>query len=437
MQSNESQSSRLAALARLILCPRCRMDAWSWRGDDTGGALVCESCSTAYPWHDDVLDMGSLNEDRSVAEERAAVRRTERNAALGGINDDFEDLSRAEGGLKEAILALPYGNGSRYYAEPGYFRNVRSSAAAFDFLLEHLELRSAERLLDLGADLTWSTHQMALRGLNCCAVDINHHLSVGRLFEAHSGVLYHRVRANMRDVPFRAGLFDVIIAMNALHHAERIEPVAGNIARMLKRGGRLAFVEPYCANEETKAAFGRAQIEAGISEQTYLLHEWHRTFVDAGLRVRATRVGDSFAAVYEKADGADDDLFARFYDGRLSILGAPSEVAPASVFEVDIALENRSNAVWTSLSQFPVYASYHLSRRDAGGDVLQSFDNARICLPSEVGPGQSSTLAVRVTAPSEPGEYVAEIDLVHEYIAWFAAKGLERRAVRFRVSAGP
>ena len=112
-------SSRLAALALLIMCPRCQIDAWSCQGDDMDGALVCHSCHTAYPWHDGVLDLGNVNEDPNVAEERVAVRRTERNAALGGINDEFEDLSRAEGALKEAILALPYGNNSRYYAEPG------------------------------------------------------------------------------------------------------------------------------------------------------------------------------------------------------------------------------------------------------------------------------------------------------------------------------
>ena len=99
------------------------------------------------------------------------------------------------------------------------------------------------------------------------------------------------------------------------------------------------------------------------------------------------------------------DLFARFYDGRLSVLDAPSEVAPASVFGVAIELENRGNAVWSSVSQFPVYASYHLSRRSADGDVLQSFDNVRTCLPSEIGPGQRVTLSVELTAPTEPGGY--------------------------------
>ena len=417
-------SSRLSALALLLICPSCQTSAWSPQGDDRDGTLICTSCRTAYPWRDSVLDLGNGNEDRGVAAERAAVRQTERNAALGGINDEFEDLSRAEGALKDAILALPYGNDSRYYAEAGYFSNVRAATPAFDFLVEHLDLRRGERLLDLGADLTWSTHQMARRGLECCAVDINHHLSVGRLFETHSDVVYHRVRANMRDVPFRAGMFDVILAMNALHHAERLEPVAANIARMLRPGGRLAFVEPYCATEEAKAVFGRAQIDAGISEQTYLLHEWHRAFVDAGLRLRIMRVSDAFCAIYDKADGADRDPFARFYDGRLSVLDAPSEVAPATVFEVTTAIENRGNAVWTSVSQFPVYASYH----------LQSFDNPRTPLPSEIKPGQRATMAVKVTAPDQPGDYVLEIDLVHEFVAWFASKGLERSAVAFHVS---
>lgn len=434
LRSNASTSARLAALASAIFCPRCLAATWSARGDDENGELVCQACRTGYPWRDRVLDLGAVKEEPGVTQEREGVRQTERNAALGGINDEFEDLSRAQGVLKDAILALPYGNDSRYYREPGYFANVLATVPAFDFLVTHLQLRSGERLLDLGADLTWSTHQMARRGLECFAVDINHHLSVGRLFEEHSGVSYQRVRANMSDVPFRNGTFDVVLAMNALHHAAHITPVAANISRMLRRGGRLAFVEPYCATEEAKAAFGRAQIAAGISEQTYLLDEWHHAFVDAGLRLRTLRVSDSFGAIYEKADAADRDVFGGFHAGRLSVRDAPSDVPGGAVFHVTIALENRSNAVWTSVSQFPVHASYHLSRRGTGGDVLQSFDNMRTPLPSEIGPGEEVILEVGVAAPSEPGEYVAEIDLVHESISWFASKGFPSQRVSFLVT---
>jgi 2-polyprenyl-3-methyl-5-hydroxy-6-metoxy-1,4-benzoquinol methylase len=426
-------SSPLTSISSLITCPRCRRATWLARGGDGEGTLVCGSCAAPYPWRDSVLDLG-INEEPAVVHEREGVRRTERDAALGGINDEFDDLSRAQGALKDAILALPYGNGSRYYAEAGYFANVRATVPAFEFLVRHLDLRAGERLLDLGADLTWSTSQMARKGLDCVAVDINHHLSVAGLFEEHFGASYHRVRANMRDVPFRDGTFDVILAMNALHHASPIESVAANIARMLKRGGRLAFSEPYCATEEAKAAFGRAQIDAGISEQTYLPGEWHHAFVDAGFRLRTMRVADSFGAVYEKTDGANPDLFAGFYHGRLSVLDASSVVAGGSIFRVTIGLENRGNGVWTSISQFPVHASYHLLRRAAGGDEILSFDNLRTRLPFELGPGEQTTVAVDVTAPSEPGDYIADIDLVHESLSWFAAKGMVSQRVEFRVS---
>jgi 2-polyprenyl-3-methyl-5-hydroxy-6-metoxy-1,4-benzoquinol methylase len=395
---------------------------------------VCASCAAAYPWRNGVLDLGGVNEEPAVVHEREGVRRTERNAALGGINDEFDDLSRAQGALKDAILALPYGNGSRYYAEPGYFANVQATVPAFDFLVRHLDLRAGERLLDLGADLTWSTAHMARRGLDCCAVDINHHLSVARLFEERFDVSYHCVRANMRDVPFRDDTFDVILAMNALHHAPPLESVAGNIARMLKPRGRLAFSEPYCTTEEAKAAFGRAQIDAGISEQTYLLHEWHQALVDAGFRPRTVRVADSFGAVYQKDAGAIRDLFARFYDGGLSVIDAPSDVAAGSLFHVTIAVDNRGNGVWTSCSQFPVHASYHLHRGAGAGGALLSFDNVRSLLPVEIGPGERATLAVNVTAPNEPGDYVAEIDLVHESLSWFASKGMISRRVEFQVA---
>ena len=236
-------SSRLAALALLIVCPRCQTDAWSCQGDDTVGALVCHSCHTAYPWHDGVLDLGNVNEDPNVAEERVAVRRTERNAALGGINDEFEDLSRAEGALKEAILALPYGNNSRYHAEPGI------SATS-----DQRRLRSTS---------CWSISSCAPETV-CSILGGSHmvHSSdgptwAGLLRGGHQPppVCRPAVRgAFRRFVPSRArehagltvwaGIFGVILAMNALHHADRIEPVAANIARMLKRGGRLAFVEP-------------------------------------------------------------------------------------------------------------------------------------------------------------------------------------------------
>jgi SAM-dependent methyltransferase len=386
------------------------------------------------PCADGVLDMGDRDEERSVALERQAVRETERQPALGGIGEGFDVLSQASGDLRTAILALPYGTGSALYEEPGYFRNVRTAAVAFDFLVYHLDPRPGERLLDVGADLTWATSRLARRGLECVAVDINHHLSVGRLFAQHYGAEYDLVRADMSRVSFKPATFDIVIAIAAIHHAARLETAIANLARVLRPGGRLGFVEPYCANEEAKAAFGRSQIEAGISEQTYLLGEWHAACVRSGLRVRTLRVADSFAAVYEKRAGGEAALFGRFYRGRLNLqAGPPAVVEAGSVFPIDIVLRNDSNGVWCSDSQFPVYASYHLSRRDASGDVVVAFDNPRTRLARELAPGEVMSLRMEVNAPAEPGSYVAEIDLVHENVSWFAAGGFSPGVLAFQV----
>lgn len=401
-----------------------------------GHAVRCARCDSEFPIVDGVLDLTSAYDDAILRRERDAARETERDPGLGGINEQFEDLSVVDGPLKAAILALPYGDGSKYYREPGYFANVHGSAAAFDFLLAHLGSRPGERLLDLGADLTWSTAHMARRGLQCTAVDINHHLSAGRLFAGQYGVDYGLIRADMSRVSFREGAFDVVLAINALHHASDLQEVASNIARMLGPAGRLAFIEPYCANDEDRRRFGAAQIEAGINEHTYLLQEWHQAFTQAGLAVRVHRISDSFAAVYERPQGGgvqpDPDLFSRFYEGTITGTTAPARDS-GGAREAAVHVRNTGSGVWCEQTVFPVRASYHLYRVDASARNLVSFDNTRTALPSGIEPGQELTVVLRIPEPGPPGHYVAEVDLVHEGVRWFSERGLRPLSLAFTV----
>jgi SAM-dependent methyltransferase len=429
-------ASRLAQLADLLHCPACGAAQWQTSGTEVDGALTCGGCAVSFAVAHGVLDLGERGEDAQVAAERAAALDTERQPALGGINDAFDDLANATGELRDALCALPHGDGSRYYREPGYFANVRASVPAFSFLIDHLDLRPGRRALDLGADVTWATCHLARRGLDCTAVDINHHLGVGRLLGAHFGVDYHLVRADMRTVPFRDASFDIVFVMSALHHNPELSGVAGQIARMLRPGGQLAFVEPYCASEDAKAAFGREQIAAGISEQTYLLWEWHDAFAAAGLAVQTLRVCESFCAVYRKrvetrgapAPTGIAGLFEGAYRGRLTVGGeSVRQVRSGTPWSIPVTIENSSYAVWCSHSQFPVHASYHLYRRTGAGDELVSYDNLRTPLPGAIDPGGRTEVSLAGTAILEPGTYVVAIDLVHEYITWFAPKGFEAR----------
>jgi SAM-dependent methyltransferase len=422
----------LDLLTAVLDCPHCGEAHWA----AVATGVRCGRCCSEYPIVEGVLDLTGAYDDVVLRREREAARETERDPGLGGINDQFQDLSTVDGPLKAAILALPYGDGSRYYREPGYFSNVRGSVAAFDFLLAHLDPRPGQRLLDLGADLTWSTAHMARLGLQCTAVDINHHLSAGRLFAEHYGVDYGLIRADMSRASFREAAFDVVLAINALHHASDLQEVAANIGSILRPGGRLAFIEPYCANDEDRRRFGAAQIEAGINEHTYLLQEWHQAFTCAGLAVKVHRISDSFAAVYERAYGGvagpDPDLFSGFYEGTLSGATASSR-ASGGTLEAAVHIRNAGNGVWCEQSVFPVRASYHLYRVDAGARILMSADHARTALPSGIEPGGQLTVALEIPKPGQPGQYVAEVDLVHEGVRWFSERGLRPLALRFTV----
>ena len=137
------RSSHAGRLAAIVQCPAC-LGACG-RAADRGG-LACERCRTPYRMRDGVLIVDLSGERPEVAAERAGVRTTERNAALGGINDAFDDLARADGALKDAILALPEGDDSRYYREPGYFLNVKHSLRGFRFVTRRLSRTPGQRL---------------------------------------------------------------------------------------------------------------------------------------------------------------------------------------------------------------------------------------------------------------------------------------------------
>jgi len=92
-------------------------------------------------------------------------------------------------------------------------------------------------------------------------------------------------------------------------------------------------------------------------------------------------------------------------------------------------VRNAGAAAWPALmGGRPIHLGNHW--RDAEGKVLQ-LDDGRVPLPHDVAPGQEAELELPVTAPVEPGEYVLELDLVQEGVAWFSQRRrLSRRRSR-------
>ena len=375
--------------------------------------------------------------------ERAAVLEIE--SAITEIDGfTFDQLMADTGELRDALRSLPYDNGSRYFDRENYFTSVAKFAAEFDYLVGQLRLAPDAFILDLGADLTWSTARLAGRGWRAVATDINHHLPAAAHFR-RLGLTYATVNTDMHAPAFGDAVFDAISAFNVLHHTHRLDVLAANLARVLKPGGQLVFLEPFCRTEQERADFGRAQIEAGINENVHLLEEWHQAFRRVGLRRRTCLLTSAFAGIYEKPigtapppfptlDAARDDFFGRFYDASLHAPAAMPPAPPGALLEIPVAIENRSEVAWASTgSLLPIFLSYHVHRVRGTGTDVAVFDNPRTALPAFVTPGARVHVDVRVQTPEEPGDYLIVFDLVQESRTWFSDRGIPTAGVRLQV----
>lgn len=415
---------RVGPIARDVV-PRLRCLHCGGRAHTlTGAGIGCDSCGRVAAVRDGVVYCPAPDEDPAVVAERAAVLDFDahpRDAAGFTITDVLVDPR-----VQDTVLALPYDDGGETPATE-YVRNVRKFAPAFDYLLGQMALAPGAAVLDVGADLTWSTARLARTGYRPIAVDINHHLAAAAVLGAR-GVPYAAVNMDMHAPGFGDGVFDAVLAFNALHHSARLAELTANLARMLRVDGRLGFIEAYWYYPEAKAAFGVDEIAAGINENVYRLEEWHSALVGAGLELVSFAAGRSFDAVYRKTGWpgrriapavAAGELFGTFY--QVEIAGPPAavECACGTAADIDVVVANRGMAAWISDSQIPVFASYHLTR---DGQLL-AFDNVRTHLPGYVAPGTRVTVPLRVDVPAEPGTYVLEVDLVHEAITWFADRG--------------
>lgn len=174
-----------------------------------------------------------------------------------------------------------------------YFANVRRFAGEFDFVTSQIGRRiQTGRLLDVGADGTWSTARLAARGFSCVALDITDHLRLAHVYQqVHPP--YALVNADMHAPTFRDGAFDVVTAFNVLHHSSLLPALVANLVRMLRPGGVLGMVEPYVQNEAQGAAFGAAQSEQGINENVHTVDHWCAVCSAAGLVLDAYSLSDS------------------------------------------------------------------------------------------------------------------------------------------------
>ena len=112
----------------------------------------------------------------------------------------------------------------------------------------------------------------------------------------------------------------------------------------------------------------------------------------------------------------------------------PAKLTPGQKVELKLRIKNNGSAAWPmrgrpGTGHFQVNIGDHWYDPD-GKEV--KYDE-RLAQPFSIGPGQEAEVVYAIIAPSKAGEYVVEIDMVQEMVAWFKDKGSQPARLNVRV----
>jgi len=113
------------------------------------------------------------------------------------------------------------------------------------------------------------------------------------------------------------------------------------------------------------------------------------------------------------------------FKAQITIQDPPTSAEPGSQLAIQIKVKNISGTTWPALSQIKL-GNHWLD--DKENPLVR--DDGRASLSRDLEPGEESVLQLTVTVPAGPDDYVLELDMVQEMIAWF--RNLGSRTERFR-----
>ena len=112
-----------------------------------------------------------------------------------------------------------------------------------------------------------------------------------------------------------------------------------------------------------------------------------------------------------------DPLPAEALRARFEPFAVPACLRPGESARLTVRLHNDSSAVW------PSGVRLRLGNHWRRGDEMVVRDDGRADLPSDVPPGGTVELPLTVTAPTDPGTYQLEFDMVQELVTWWSEAG--------------
>jgi hypothetical protein len=140
----------------------------------------------------------------------------------------------------------------------------------------------------------------------------------------------------------------------------------------------------------------------------------------------------AFEAFRQTAAFPDSD-----YRAEITAADAPASMRAGERATLRLRVRNLGRSTWPAHGDSR--GMYQVNAGDrwldsTGTRVVNDLDGRR-SLADDLRPGEEVELSLDVTAPRTPGEYVLEIDMIHEGVTFFGEKG--SRALRMRVRVEP
>jgi hypothetical protein len=108
----------------------------------------------------------------------------------------------------------------------------------------------------------------------------------------------------------------------------------------------------------------------------------------------------------------------------ISVPDLPAITKAGEKFRIKVHVKNVGDAVWQGCERNAGTMQVSLGGRwlNSAGQTF-SREEGRTPLPADIAPSQAADLIWTIDAPEQPGEYVLELDMLQEGVAWFGLKG--------------
>ena len=123
------------------------------------------------------------------------------------------------------------------------------------------------------------------------------------------------------------------------------------------------------------------------------------------------------------------------YREEIVALNAPAVMKPGEKANVRFKVKNMGYSTWPAVGNKEGRFQVNLRDRWLNADgrtEVNSLDGGT-GMPADLAPGGEVELPLSMTAPRNPGEYIVEVDMVHEGVTWFFERGATPLRVRIRV----